>query len=420
VPRDAIVSDAQGEERYIVISSDCHGGGHVAEYRPYLERKWHDEFDAWLAAFEMPYEDLKGDKGERNWDSDRRAGDLAADGQVGEVIFPNTVPPFFPKVSLTTQPPAMTAADRERRWAGLQAHNRWLVDFCADKPGQRAGIAQITLLDIDASVAEIRWAHDAGLRGGVLLPGTPPGLGLPQLFDECYDPLWSVCEELGMPVNHHTGSASPTMGPTDVDAVIFLLEVSWFAHRALTHLIVGGALERHPDMQLVFTEQGTAWVPEEIAKLDYFFDRMGNAGGSQEQVWGRSVVERMSLKPSEYWARQCHVGASFIRPAEVPLRNVVGGDRIMWGSDYPHKESSHPYSRLALRAAFAGVPHDEVARLVGGNAAALYGFDLDVLAPIAAQHGPLVREIDRPLQPGEIPLEAYKCPAFAGQPARVA
>jgi hypothetical protein len=240
VPREAIVTDAQGDDRYIVISSDCHGGGNVAEYRPYLDAKWRDEFDKWLSTFEMPYDDLKGDNGARNWDSDRRSRDLATDGQVGEIIFPNTIPPFFPKVSLTTQPPAMTAADMERRWAGLQAHNRWLVDFCNAKPGQRAGIVQITLHDIDASVEEIRWAHGAGLRGGVLLPGTPPGLGLPQLFDSCYDPLWRVCEELGMPVNHHTGSASPAMGPTDVDAVIFLLEVSWFAHRALTHLIVGG------------------------------------------------------------------------------------------------------------------------------------------------------------------------------------
>ena len=217
-----------------------------------------------------------------------------------------------------------------------------------------------------------------------------------------------------MPVNHHTGSAAPAMGPTDVDAVVFLLEVSWFAHRALSHLIVGGALERHPEMQLVFTEQGTAWVPDELAKLDFFFDRMGNAGGSQEQVWGRAVVERLSLKPSEYWARQCHIGASFIRPAEVAIRDMVGVDRIMWGSDYPHKEASSPYSREAIRASFAGVPRGEVARMLGGNAAALYGFDLDALAPLAAQYGPLVADSARPLAPGELPVEAYKCPAFAG------
>jgi predicted TIM-barrel fold metal-dependent hydrolase len=416
VRRDAIVTDDQGQERYIVISSDGHAGGDVGDYRDYLEARWHDEFDAWAASFEMPYEDLLGENGARNWDSARRRRDLEADGQVAEVIFPNTVPPFFPKVSLVSQPPAITAADVERRWAGLQAHNRWLVEFCADAPGRRAGVAQITLHDIEASVAEVRWAHDAGLRGGVLLPGTPPGSDLPQLFDPYYEPLWEVCAELGVPVNHHTGSASPPMGPTDVDAVVFLLEVSWFAHRALTHLIVGGVLERHPELQLVFTEQGTAWVPDELAKLDYFFDRMGSAGGSQEQVWGRSVVERLSLKPSEYWARQCHIGASFIRPMEVGLRGSVGVHRIMWGSDYPHKEASFPFSHEAMRAAFAGVPHHETARMLGGNAAALYGFDLDRLAPLAATFGPLVADIDQPLRPGELPVAAYKCPAFAGHP----
>jgi predicted TIM-barrel fold metal-dependent hydrolase len=411
---DAIVTDESGDDRYIVVSADGHAGGNIGDYRPYLDARWHDEFDTWAAGYEMPYADLLGDNGTRNWDSSRRRRDLEADGQVAEVIFPNTVPPFFPKVSLSSQPPAITAGDVERRWAGLQAHNRGLVDFCADTPGRRAGVLQISLHDIEASVEEIRWAHGAGLRGGVLLPGTPPGLGLPNLFDPCYEPLWQVCEELAMPLNHHTGSASPPMGPTDVDAVIFLLEVSWFAHRALTHLIVGGVLERHPDLQLVFTEQGTAWVPEELTKLDYFFDRMTSADGSQEQVWGRAVVEPLSLKPSEYWARQCHVGASFMRPAEVGLRNLVGVDRIMWGSDYPHKESSSPFSREAIRAAFSGVPAHEVAMMLGGNAAELYGFDLAALAPIAAEFGPLVVESNRPLEPGELPAAAYKCPAFAG------
>ena len=44
-----------------------------------------------------------------------------------------------------------------------------------------------------------------------------------------------------------------------------------------------GALERHPALQLVFTEQGTSWIPETLGTLDYFFTRMGSSGGSQEQ-----------------------------------------------------------------------------------------------------------------------------------------
>ena len=106
-----------------------------------------------------------------------------------------------------------------------------------------------------------------------------------------------------------------------------------------------------------------------------------------------------------------------MRPNEVGLRHQVGIDRIMWGSDYPHKEASTPYSELALRAAFAPVPVQETALLLGGNAAELYGFDLDALAPLAAVHGPKVADIHQPVNRGEIPLDAYKCPAFAPQNA---
>ena len=89
-----------------------------------------------------------------------------------------------------------------------------------------------------------------------------------------------------MPVNHHGGSAGPPRGPEQEDIVMFLLEVTWWSHNVLTNLIVGGALDRHPDLQFVFTEQGTAWVPDFLGTLDYFFDRMRNAVGSQEREWG--------------------------------------------------------------------------------------------------------------------------------------
>lgn len=410
--------DAAGQgvagDRYVVISADGHAGGNIPDYRPYLESKWHDDFDAWAADYENPYEDLEGDLGARNWDSARRMADLEADGQSAEIIYPNTIPPFYPKTSLTAQPPALTQADADRRWAGLQAHNRWLVDFCNDYPGRRAGVVQINLFDVENSVAEIRWAREHGLTGGVLLPGTPPGSGLPQLHHASYEPIWAVCEELGMAVNHHTGSAAPPMGPDPEDTITFLLEVSWYAHRAFYQLILGGALERHPELQLVFTEQGTAWVPDELARLDYFFSRMRSSDGSQEQVWGAEVMSRLSLTPSEYWARQCHVGASFIRPIEMGVRHQVGVDRIMWGSDYPHKEASSPYSREAIALAFAGVPQHEAEQMLSLNAAALYGFDLDQLRPIAERIGPRVDEVFAGLAPGVVPRDANMCPAFAG------
>jgi predicted TIM-barrel fold metal-dependent hydrolase len=400
-------------DRYVVISADGHAGAEIHQYRDFLERRYLDAFDAWVAGYVVPYPDLEGPNASRNWDSDRRLAETEADGIVAEVLFPNTVPPFYPKSSLTARPPAADDAELELRWAGLRAHNRWLADFCAAAPGRRAGIAQIHLADVDAAVEEIRWAADAGLSGGVLLPGAPPGTGLAPLYDPGYEPIWAACEELGMPVNHHSGSAVPPMDETPIDKVVFLLEVTWWAHRAFAHLVFGGVLERHPALQLVFTEQGTGWIPEELARLDYFFDRMRSATGSQEVEWGRGVVGGLSRKPSEYWARQCHVGASFIRPTEVPLRHQVGVDRIMWGCDYPHREASYPYSEEALRLAFAGVPEPEVRAMVGRNAARLYGFDLGALEPLAARVGPTVEAVARPIDAAEIPADARRCPAFA-------
>jgi predicted TIM-barrel fold metal-dependent hydrolase len=396
-------------DRYIVISADCHGGGQLNEYREYLDRRYLDEFDQWATDYGIPFEDLRGADASRNWDHDRRLQDLEQDGIVAEVIFPNTVPPFYPRPSLVMQPPG-NSGDLERRWAGLQAHNRWLADFCRQAKGRRAGIAQIMLHDIDAAVAEVRWAKEAGLTGGVLLPGTPPGSDLPPLYAPDYEPLWAVCEELGVPVNTHSGSALPILGDYATTPAIFLLEVTWWAHRALWHLIFSGALERHPGLQLVFTEQGTAWIPDTLAQLDYFYGRMKHSTGSQEHLWGGPIVEGLSLLPSEYWARQGHVGASFMRPSETALRGQVGLDRIMWGNDYPHLEASYPFSREVLQLTFGTIDPVEVQAMVGANAAKLYGFDLDTLAPIAARVGPSIAATKEPLD--RVPEGADKCPAF--------
>ena len=68
------------------------------------------------------------------------------------------------------------AEEYELRWAGLRAHNRWLADFCAEAPGRRAGVCQILLgNEWTTRSREVRWAREAGLFGGVLLPGTPAG-----------------------------------------------------------------------------------------------------------------------------------------------------------------------------------------------------------------------------------------------------
>src|SRR5205085_9317075 len=142
-----------------------HGGAPIDAYRDYLDARYRDEFDAWRAVYRNPFRDLQGDRRSQNWDNARRVRELEADGVVAEVVFPNTVPPFFPTGALVARQPA--PEEYELRLAGIRAHNRWLADWCAGVPGRRAGVAQIFLNDVDEAIADVRFAAEHGLRGGV-------------------------------------------------------------------------------------------------------------------------------------------------------------------------------------------------------------------------------------------------------------
>ena len=102
------------------------------------------------------------------------------------------------------------------------------------------------------------------------------------------------------------------------------------------------------------------------------------------------------------------------------MRYEIGLDKLMWGSDYPHREASYPYTKEHLRLTFEGVPADEIEQMVTLNAAALYGFDLDVLRPIADLYGPTVREVATPIVARRHPARRADVPAFAPENQRVA
>jgi predicted TIM-barrel fold metal-dependent hydrolase len=404
----------QATNRYTVVSADCHGGASLQQYRAYLDPPYRPGFDLWAAGFEVPYEDLKGSDGARNWDSERRLCDLESDGIVGEVIYPNTVPPFHRTSPLAAMPGA-SGSEAELRWGGLRAHNRWLVDFCSLAKGRRAGIIHISLGDIEASVREIRAAAAAGMTGGILLPGAPPGSNLPPLSDHSYyEPLWAVCEETGFPVNCHSGGAAPAPPDTPVGHVLFLLEMSWWDQSVLRHLILGGVLERHPALQVVFTEAGVAWVQRELSTLDYFFDSMHRASGSAELSHGSQVVAALSCRPSEYWRRQCHVGASFMHRSDMTYVDQLGSETMMWGSDYPHVETSFPFSHEALASTFSEAPVEITQQIVGENALRLYRLDGTVLRERSAEVGPSRSAVHAGIELKDLPVAAARCPAFAG------
>jgi predicted TIM-barrel fold metal-dependent hydrolase len=388
-------------DRYLLVTSDAHAGAPMAEYKVYLEGRWHSEFDDWLASVVMPWVDVTD---RSNWDSDVRLAQMDADGVSAEIVFPNTLPPFFDILAHLTGVPR-DRVTYERKWAGLQAHNRWLVDFCGEAPVRRRGIVQLLPNDVDAAVAEVEWAASTGNVAGVMLPAIPANHDVAPYFHDRYDPLWRACVETQLPVHQHQGTGAPD-APADqpVANSIFFTELDLWTKRTMHHLIVGGVFERHPRLQVVWTEMwGLRWVVEELAHMTVRLRNvqsryLGEAGAlNYSHTFGSPVVDGLTLTPLEYFRRNCSIGASMLPRHDVKYCGVLGVDRIMWGTDAPHPEGSAPHTTDALRVTLFDMPESDLRAMLGETASELYGFDLEALSPIAAAIGPSVDEVAQPL-----------------------
>lgn len=378
------------QDRYTIISADCHAGADIPAYKHYLESQYHDDFEAWAAAYVNPFSDLEDPTRVRNWDNDYRQRELEADHQVAEVVFPNTVPPFFPTGQLVVRPPA-SGLEHEQRQAGLKAHNRWLADWCAELPGRRAGLAQIFPNDVDTAVAEIHWAKENGLKG-ILFSAIPPDAGVPPLWHPVYDPVWAAAQETGLPINQHGGAGIPDIEGAPGRNLLMLMEVPFFANRSLWHLIIGGVFERFPGMRFVMTEQAVGWVPDVLARMDTYWNLMATVGRVGEMPADADLIPH---SPSTYFQRNCFMGASMPSPDEAEAILKLGVDKVMWGSDYPHREGTFPYTLESLQHSFHDWDEADLRKLLAGNAAQVYDIDLAPLEELPI--GPLVADVATPL-----------------------
>jgi len=394
------VTASPPERPYVAITGDTHAGAAIDMYRDYLDPSWRDDFDAWRGAYRNPSKKLLGAKKTKNWDSAERCADLESDGVVAEVIFPNTVPPFYEKAYHVSPLPR---PDQYPRWlAGTRAHNRWLADFCAEEPLRRAGIGLIQLNDLDDAIEDVRWIAEHGLRGGVLLP--LPALDdvhLAQLDDPAYERLWAAIQDHDLVINQHSGQGSPRYADTAGGQMLWVLEMPFFVQRGYCQLILGGVFERFPKLRFILTESGCAWAPGLLKRMDGV--HMGMKAGMMGEV-DMSRSQPLAEPPSFYARRNCWYGASFPSPEDIRGRDFVGVDRILWGNDYPHYEGCYPYSRENMRLAFADVEEREVRMMLGENAAALYGFDLEALRPAAETLAITPELVRQPLD--EIPADS--------------
>ncbi|ORW97682.1 amidohydrolase [Mycobacterium sp. IEC1808] len=397
--------------RYTVISADTHAGADLYDYKPYLPQAFHDDFDAWAKTYASPFDDLIIATAKRNWDNELRISEMNDDGVAAELLLPNTVPPFFPTSPNITISLPQTRDELERRWAGVQAHNRWQVDFCSLAPVRRRGLIQVFPNDVDAALDEIRWGNEQDCYGGVLLPAVSPGdPNVAPLFHTRYEPIWALCSELDLTIVQHGGPGSPAM-PMDQPAsnAVLITEMALWAQRTLGHLILAGVFERHPTLRFAPTEQGTLWVQQQLMTLDSMVPTLKTEAGNRTYgMFGGSSVDQLTLTPTQYVQRNCYL-ASELTPFESGMIDFMGADHILWGSDYPHEEGFAPHSKLAIRWALHDRSEDECRKILSENARRLYRFDLDALAPIAAEIGPTVAEVHTPLE-----KTGYHAPAAFG------
>ena len=405
-------------DNFLLVSSDCHAGLPIKQYRKYVDPQYREIFD-----IAVPIELEMTDKASQTflvkeineqwrrgietglsgaWDHDNRIDVLDRDGIAVEVVFPDGItevntPPFGAGISLSTN--AHIVPDLQ--WAGARAHNRWLAEFCANDPVRHLGVAIIPLVwDIQTAIDEAQWAAANGLRGVVLpnLPGTQP-----QYHHTRYHPFWQACEDLGLILHFHSGGAPmeeffgvdwpKEEHPENIGAVgCYVSEVLWWTYRPVTFMIWGGVFESFPQLKVAVTETGTGWmIPPWLRLMDHqyhdvqFSAKMGD------------FKSHLSMSPSAYFHRNVGIGASCLSRADAELRHEIGLKQLMWGSDYPHPEGSWPKTHAHLMESFSGIAEDELALILGENAVNFYGIDREAALSIAARIGPKKSAFAAPL-----------------------
>jgi hypothetical protein len=169
------------------------------------------------------------------------------------------------------------------------------------------------------------------------------------------------------------------------------LEHSFYSGRSLWQMILGGVFERFPELRIAFVETEADWIAPAIRKLDRRLQ-----WGDDWTGWAQTLqrMRQFTGLASEYWAANCLAGISPFTVDQVPLEELarpsaeyepfaIGCDNAMFGVDYPHFESVFPETNVHVNALVQdpGISAEVARKILCENAARLYGFDLQQLAP---------------------------------------
>jgi len=284
-------------------------------------------------------------------DPSSRLLDQDLDGVTAEVLYPSM---FFSVFGLP---------NTEVVVAAFEAYNDWLHDYCSAEPLRLIGAALIPLHDPAAGLREVQRAVDRGVRTACIPCRAPHDR---PYRDAAYEPIWALAEEAGLPLAMHIGtnawaprpSGNVDRGPRD--PVAQYAGAASVIQRTVSELICQGVAHRHPALRFVVSEFNAGWLPNWLERLD--------------QGWMRdptAVDPSLDRPPSEYWS------SSFLATIEddrsaVLCRELIGVDNVMWGNDYPHRDSTWPCSAGVVETIFDGVSDADRDAIVEGNALRLY------------------------------------------------
>ena len=259
-------------------------------------------------------------------------------------------------------------ADPDFELACVQAYNDWLIDEWAAASPRFIPQCILPLYPPTAALRELERAVARGHRG-VVYPAIPMHLrDVPHVNNPEYDPIWDACQSLGIPVCFHAGFSDRVCLPVyeglspRVAAALEAVTRPASGVFAVVNVIFSRILQRFPRLQVVFAESGLGWGTFLLEYADHQFE--------QDHCEGYELV------PSQFFRRQCYF-TSWYDPV-TPHARHIGIDRILWGTNFPMATSTWPETRAYLERCVEGLSDDARRRVLSGNAAALYGVQLEV------------------------------------------
>ena len=286
----------------------------------------------------------------------------ALDGVMGSVLYPSEALLAFgiPDSALCS--------------ATMRAYNDFIAEFCSENRARLKGIALINVDDPGEATKEMARCRELGLVGAMIsvLPPTDRAYDQPM-----YEPVWSAAVDLDLPLSMHVATGRNALSVDEkqtrvrkVSEAAFYLQ-DHFVRKSIGEMIFSGVFERHPKLRVGSVEHEISWIPFFLFQMDYCYTDRPVRG-----EWHRFADP--DVRPSDFFRKNCFV--SFQEDAVgIRERDVVGIESLMWGSDYPHTESTFPRSRQITSEILADVTSDERAMILRDNVAKLYDFDIESL-----------------------------------------